>query len=100
MVKHIVIWKLKNEHNRMNKAELAQEMKSQLLALKNQIPQIKDIKVGINSIHFEKNSDLVLESDFNSFEDLATYSTHPEHMKVVEFAKQIVIDRAAVDYEY
>lgn len=100
MVKHIVMWKLKDEHNGMNKEELAVEMKNQLMALKGSIAELVDIQVGINSINPDKNSDIVLTTEFNTSDDLATYAGHPEHMKVVAFAKQIVVERACVDYEF
>lgn len=100
MVKHIVMWKLKEEHNGMNKKALAQEIKKQLLPLKNLIPELIEMQVGLNDIHPNKNSDIVLTTDFKSFNDLATYAAHPDHIKVGEFIKQVVIDRACVDYEY
>lgn len=100
MVKHIVMWKLKEEHNGMTKDELILEMSNRLIELKDKISELVDLQIGINGIHFEKNSDLVLITDFNSFEDLATYAAHPDHIKVVGFAKEIVVDRACVDYEY
>lgn len=100
MVKHIVMWKLKEEHNNMTKDELILEMSNQLLELKGKINELVDIQVGVNGIHFEKNSDLVLITEFNSFEDLEIYAKHPDHLKVVAFAKEIVIERACVDFEY
>jgi len=100
MIKHIVMWKLKDEHNGMTKDELILEMSIRLSELKNKIKEVVDLHVGINGIHFDKNSDLVLTSDFNSFDDLATYAVHPDHVKVGEFIKNIVLDRACVDYEY
>ncbi len=99
MIKHIVMWKLKDEHNGMNKEALATEMKNQLLNLKSHISELVSIEVGINSIHPDKNSDIVLTTEFKNFDDLATYAVHPEHLKVVDFVKQIVVDRACVDYE-
>lgn len=99
MVKHIVMWKLKDEFDGKSKDELILEMTNQLLDLKGKIPELINIEVGINGIHFEKNSDLVLVTEFNSFEDLDVYAKHPDHLKVVEFVKNIVTDRACVDYE-
>ena len=97
-MKHIVMWTLKDEFNGKNKQQLAEELKKQLLALKDIIPQIKNIEVGINSINHEKNHDLVLITEFKNTEDLTIYSKHPEHLKVVEFVKNIATGRAAVDF--
>lgn len=98
MIKHIVMWTLKEEHNGMQKAEIANELKSRLLDLKNKIDQLKSIEVGINAIHPEKNHDVVLVTTFDSFDDLAAYSIHPDHMKVVDFVKEIATGRAAADF--
>ncbi len=100
MVKHIVMWKLKDEHKGTDKNKLAEELKLKLMALKNSISEIIHIQVGINAIHFDKNADVILICDFNNFDDLAKYAIHPEHAKVGAFVKQIVVDRLAVDYEY
>ena len=97
-MKHIVMWTLKDEFDGKNKQQLAEELKKQLLDLKSVIPQIKNIEVGINSINKEKNYDVVLITEFNNTEDLATYSKHPEHLKVVDFVKKTATGRAAVDY--
>ena len=98
MIKHIVMWTLKDEFNGLNKNEIAKELKNQLLALENKIPQIKSIEVGINEINEDKNHDVVLITEFESFDDLGTYAKHPEHMKVVEFVKSISTGRAAIDF--
>ncbi len=100
MVKHIVMWKLKDEFDGMNKAQLANEMKMQLLGLNGLVKELKSIEVGLNNIHPDKNYDIVLTTSFENVDALATYAGHPEHMKVVGFAKNIVIERACVDYEF
>lgn len=74
-------------------------MTSRLLELKKLIPEIKFMEVGRNVIYPEQNHDLVLVSEFNSLADLELYATHPEHLKVVAFVKEIVTSRAAIDYE-
>lgn len=100
MVKHIVMWKLKEELNGKSKNELASEMKVRLLDLKGKIHELKNIEVGINGINFDKNSDIVLITDFNTYNDLSVYANHPDHLKVGDFVKEVAISRACVDYEY
>ena len=99
MIKHIVMWTLKEEFNGMNKSDIAEELKNQLLALKSKISIIKNIEVGVNKINHDKNHDVILITEFETFEKLAEYSTHPDHMKVVDFVKNISTGRAAVDFE-
>ena len=48
MVKHIVMWKLKEEAEGKTKKENAEIIKSSLESLKNKISEIVEIEVGIN----------------------------------------------------
>lgn len=99
MIKHIVMWKLKDSARGVSKDQNALELKSVLEDLKNKISVIKQIEVGIN---FNKSSaayDVVLYSEFDSQQDLQAYQKHPDHVKVVDFVNEIRDDRAVVDYE-
>jgi len=98
MIKHIVMWSLKDEYNGRSKAMLAQDLEKVLLDLKNKIPQLKKIEVGHNEINFDRNNDLAIVTEFESFEDLAIYANHPDHLKVVAFVREISTARAAIDF--
>ena len=98
MLKHIVMWRLHEESDGRSRAENIQIFKSMLEGLVGQIPEIVELEVGINEKDAEPASDLCLVSSFNSLEDLATYSAHPEHQKVIEFAGKVVSERRVVDY--
>lgn len=96
MIKHIVVWKLKPENCKEN----TQKFKNMLLALKGVVPSLLDIEVGTKGDSSpENNDDIVLISSFASWKGLDEYQEHPEHLKVVEFAKTVVQSRSAVDYE-
>lgn len=99
MIKHIVMWKLKDSHGGLNKTEIAEKLKLQLEALKSKIPQIKEIEAGINFNPSPASYDVVLYSSFESREDLEIYQKHPDHMKVAEFVSEIRTERCVVDYE-
>ncbi len=98
MIKHVVMWTIKDSHDGLCKTELANKLKTCLLNLQPLISQVKNIEVGINSLNNGKNYDVILISEFESASDLEIYAQHPEHLKVVEFVKQISTGRAAVDY--
>jgi hypothetical protein len=98
MIKHIVMWSLIEEYNGQPKSTVAKELKTRLLELENKIPQIKSIEVGINEVNFDRNHDVVLITEFDSFDDLSIYANHPDHLKLVEFVKQISTARAAIDF--
>jgi hypothetical protein len=99
MIKHIVMWRLKEFANGVNKEENAKKLKSHLESLKSKIKEIKHIEVGINIKSSDAASDVVLYSEFDSMDDLEAYQRHPEHMKVVDFVNEVRLERRVVDYK-
>lgn len=98
MIKHIVMWKLKDFAGESNKAENARKIKECLESLRGKIEEIKHIEVGINIIDTESSADVVLYSEFNNIESLNAYQGHPEHVKIVQFVKNVCTERRVVDY--
>ncbi len=98
MIRHIVMWKLKDFEKPEIKALNASKLKDELYALKKEIVQIRALNVGVN-LNPENEYDIVLESEFDNFDDLKTYQKHPAHLKVVEFLKTVRVLRASIDYE-
>jgi len=98
MIKHIVMWKLKEVSECGDRVQNAKKMKQDLEALKGKIPQIRHIEVGVNSIASDGSYDVALYSEFNSEQDLEIYQKHPEHLKVAEFIARVRERRAVVDY--
>lgn len=96
MIKHIVMWKLKEE----NKKENALKIKLMLENLVKTVKEIKSLEVGID-IKLENDSfDAVLISTFESIDDLNNYKVNPEHVKVSEFVKTVKTDRKVIDFKY
>lgn len=95
MIKHIVMWKLKEE----NKMDSAQKIKKDLEALKGVIKGLNEIEVGIDFNKSDAAYDVVLYSTFDTKEDLNAYQIHPEHKKVGAFVAQVKVERIVVDYE-
>lgn len=98
MLKHIVMFKLKDSAEGANKAENIQRLKLKLEALADIIDEIKFFEVGINSINTNVAYDLVLYSKFDTKEDLYSYQKHPEHLKVADFVGKACENRVVVDY--
>ena len=98
MVKHIVAWKIKDTENKMEKALL---IKEKIEELKNVIPLIRHIEVGINFNDCDGASDIILISDFDSKEDLDSYQKNPLHQAVAaDYVRPNVCEKRIVDYEY
>ena len=96
-MKHIVMWKLKEQAEGKSKQENAVLMKQMLESLKDKIPEIVSLEIGIE-IGNSANYDIVLISEFENKEDLQKYMNHPEHVKVSEFVSKVKEERKAVDF--
>ena len=98
MLKHIVMWKLKDHAEGKSKDENAVVMKRMLEALRGKIPEIQFLEVGISVKPTDAAYDVVLYSEFKDETALSVYQEHPEHVKVADFVAKIREERAVVDY--
>lgn len=98
MVKHIVIWKLKDQAEGNDKETNARLLKEKLEALQGQIPGLLKIEVGIDFSDTESSGDIVLYSELESKEALENYQNHPLHKAVGAFVKEVQCERQMVDY--
>jgi len=94
MIVHIVMFKFKDENKEINMVKT----KKMLNDLARKIDALVFMEVGINFDTADRAFDLSLYSKFKTKEDLDTYATHPEHLKVVEFIKSVVSESKVVDY--
>lgn len=99
MLKHIVMWTLKETAEGNSKERNAELIKEKLEELYGKIPQIKHIEVGISYRHDKEDMDVVLISEFETKEDLANYQKNPIHNIANEFIKKVKATRCCVDYE-
>jgi hypothetical protein len=83
MVKHIILWTLKDELSAEEKEQVKRGIKEGLEGLAGRIPGMVDIKVNINGLP-SSNADLMLDSTFESEEALKGYAVHPEHVAVAD----------------
>jgi hypothetical protein len=98
-IRHTVIWKLKAE-DAAEKAAIAADIIERCLALADIIPQVHNLKVLANHPDRTNSGDLILEAEFDNFEDMQTYLTHPEHVAGVDYVKALVVSGLTLDYEY
>ncbi|ACQ53286.1 Dabb family protein [Clostridium botulinum] len=99
MIKHIVMWKLKEFAEGKSKLENANIIKINLEDLKHKIDEVKLIEVGVNINNSQQAYDVVLYSEFENLEDLNLYQNHPDHVKVGEFINKVKEERIVTDYE-
>lgn len=101
MIKHIVLWKLKDSAEGAAKQENAQRLKNELEALNGRIPGLLHLEVGINIDQADSDdaADVILYSEFTDWQALENYYPHPEHVRIKPFAQAIRSERRMIDYE-
>ena len=99
MVKHIILWKLKEEFSEEEKKQTKAGIKEGLEGLAGQIPGMTEIKVRIDCLP-SSTVDVMLDSTFESAEALKAYSTHPKHVAVADSkVRPYTAVRSCMDYE-
>lgn len=96
MVKHMILWKLKEE---CNTAEVKQGIKENLEGLLGRIPGLLGIRVQNEGLA-SSNADVMLDSTFENEAALAAYATHPAHVLVADtFVRPFTASRLCLDFE-
>ena len=99
MVKHVILWQLKDELTEGQISEVKAGIKSGLEGLKGEIPGLIDIKVVTEGLA-SSNADVMLDSTFESEEALKGYATHPKHVAVADGkVRPYTASRVCMDYE-
>lgn len=96
MVKHIILWQLKDEHNTV---EVKNGIKSGLEDLKGIIPGLLEIQVQTECLP-TSNADVMLYSVFESVDALKGYAVHPAHVRVADtLVRPYTTNRSCIDFE-
>lgn len=99
MVKHIILWQLKEEYSESEKNDIKKGIKDGLEGLKGKIPGLLDIKVVTDGLD-SSNADLMLDSAFEDETALKGYAVHPEHVAVANGkVRPYTANRVCLDYE-
>ncbi|MDE5700618.1 MAG: Dabb family protein [Lachnospiraceae bacterium] len=99
MVKHVILWQLKDELSDRERAEVKAGIKAGLEALSGRIPGLAEIKVEINPLA-SSNADVMLDSLFENEESLKGYAVHPEHVAVADGkVRPYTKSRVCMDFE-
>ena len=99
MIKHIILWQLKDELSAEEKAEVKKGIKEGLEGLSGKIEGLLDIKVQIEGLT-SSNADVMLDSSFADEEALKGYAVHPAHVAVADGkVRPYTKTRVCMDYE-
>jgi len=99
LIRHIVMWKLKEIAHGATRAENAQILKTRLEACRGIVPGMLRLEVGIATPGLESTYDVVLISEFANLAALDAYQIHPTHEALKAFASTVREARECIDYE-
>ena len=93
MVKHIVLFKLKDQKDR-------QKALNALNGMKGHIEGLLDLEAGADFLDSERSYDIALICTLQDRAALDYYQAHPVHQPVKKIMHEIRESSVAVDYEY
>lgn len=97
MVKHVILWKLK-ELPAAEASAVKADIKKHLEALNGKIPGLLEIKVYTDKLD-SSNVDVMLDSSFESEAALKGYAVHPDHVAVADtYVRPYTASRACLDF--
>ncbi len=99
MVKHIILWQLKDELSGGEREQVKAGIKAGLEGLAGKIPGLLEIHVQTEGLA-SSNADVMLDSSFEDAGALEGYATHPEHVKVADGkVRPYTKTRVCMDYQ-
>lgn len=99
MVRHVIVWTLKDEFSDSEKAQIKAGIKEGLEGLAGKIPGLVEIRVNTEGLG-SSSGDAMLDSLFENEESLKNYSSNPLHVEVATTkVRPFVKVRSSFDYE-
>ena len=99
MIRHIVMWNLKDHAEGADKASNLQKAKALLLSCAEVVPGIQAFEVATATQGMDCTNDLVLHMLLDDAQVLAAYQNHPQHLAIKPFMKAVVLERRCMDFE-
>ncbi len=99
MVRHVIIWTLKDEYSDTQKEEIRRNAREALNGLYGKIPGLTDIHVITEGLP-SSSGDMMLDTLFENEEALKNYSVNPIHVEVANrTVRPFVKIRSCFDFE-
>ena len=99
MIRHVIVWTLKDEYNDMEKEEIKKGIREGLEGLAGKVPGIVEIRVNTDKLG-SSSGDVMLDSLFEDEAALKAYSSNPAHVEVANGkVRPFVKIRSSFDYE-
>lgn len=99
MIKHIILWQLKDELSAEEKVQVKAGIKAGLEGLQGKIPGLTEIRVQTEGL-VSSNADVMLDSTFTDEAALKGYAVHPDHVEVADTkVRPYTKTRSCMDFE-
>lgn len=92
MIKHVYLFKLRADAD-------PYAVKERLLTLREHVPQIAYMEVGLNFKPAENAYDLIEYCAFHTKEDFAAFGANEYHEQIRQYMKTVQADGVKIDYE-
>lgn len=100
MIKHIILWKLRDDLTEAEKETIKAGIKEGLESLVGKVPGLVECKVNIHGRLASSNADVMLDSTLESEEALKGYAVHPAHVEVANTkVRPYTALRTCLDFE-
>lgn len=98
MIKHVILWKIKEEYSPEEKTVIKANAKRELEGLLGQIEGLTAMKIETEALA-SSNADLMLDSEFVDEAALKGYAAHPTHNAVADtYVRPFMCQRLCLDF--
>lgn len=99
MVKHIILWTLKDELSAKEKETVKANAKRELEALVGKVEGLTQLTIHTNGLE-SSNADMMLDSTLEDQNALKAYQVHPAHVSAAnEYVRPFTAQRLCFDFE-
>ena len=100
MVKHIILWKLREELSAEEKETVKAGIKAGLEGLQGVVPGLQSVHVQTDGVLPSSTADVMLDGTLGSPEALQGYAQHPAHREVANTkVRPYTAVRTGLDFE-
>lgn len=99
MIHHVVMWRLRDEAKRDELLVLSERLQRNVRAMRDSVPGLIRLELATNQKPVSDAADLLLYSEFESWQALRSYEVHPLHDELRGLIGPMRIERRVVDYE-
>ena len=94
MIRHVVMIRWKPEFEQAAR----QDWLDRVLALPGKISAIRSLSAGTDVLAANRSWDVALVADFDSVQDIAGYTAHPDHQPLIAISTPNAESVASVDF--